>query len=467
VINVSKSQPIFKFHFFITNGEKMEELNPFKIAQKQLDEAAEIMGLDKASHAMLREPMRTLIVSIPIKMDNGETKVFTGFRVQYNDARGPTKGGIRWHPEESLDTVKALAAWMTWKTAVVDIPYGGAKGGIICNPKEMSDAEKERLARGYIRAIGRFIGPEKDIPAPDVYTTPQIMAWMMDEFSKIVGYNAPGVITGKPLCVGGSKGRADATARGGMYVLREAAKHIGLPLEENAENMHKSYEELKKLDDTIPTGNVVTVAIQGYGNAGQFAHLLITRLFKNVKVVAVSDSKGGIYSEEGLPYKKTMEVKKNTGSVINYEGVKQITNEELLELDVDILVPAALENVIRNDNAERIKAKIVLELANGPTTPEADEILHRKGCLVLPDFLANAGGVTVSYFEWVQNINGYYWEFEEVYEKLDRKMSRAFWDVINKQKEYKEKGKDIHPRTAAYIVSIERVVEAMKTRGWI
>jgi len=444
-----------------------EELNPFRIAQKQLDEAAKIMELDEASHAMLREPMRTLIVSIPIKMDNGETKVFTGFRVQYNDARGPTKGGIRWHPEESLDTVKALAAWMTWKTAVVDIPYGGAKGGIICNPKEMSDAEKERLARGYIRAIGRFIGPEKDIPAPDVYTNPQIMAWMMDEFSKIVGYNAPGVITGKPLCVGGSKGRADATARGGMYVLREAAKYIGLPLEANVENIHKSYEELEKLDDVIPSENAVTVAIQGYGNAGQYAHLLITRLFKNAKVVALSDSKGGIYVEEGLPYKKTVEVKKNTRSVINYEGAQKISNEELLELDVDILVPAALENVIRNDNADRIKAKISLELANGPTTPEADEILHRKGCLVLPDFLANAGGVTVSYFEWVQNIYGYYWEFEEVYEKLDRKMSKAFWDVINKQKEYREKGKDIHPRTAAYIVSIERVVEAMKIRGWI
>ena len=288
-----------------------------------------------------------------------------------------------------------------------------------------------------------------------------------DEFSKIVGYNAPGVITGKPLSVGGSRGRADATARGGMYVLREAAKYIGLPLEENTENMHKSYEELQKMEDVIPQENAITVAIQGYGNAGQFAHLLITRLFKNAKVVAVSDSKGGIYSEEGLPYSKVKEVKATTGSVVNYEGAKKITNEELLELNVDILVPAALENVIRHDNAERIKAKIILELANGPTTPEADEILHKKGILVLPDFLANAGGVTVSYFEWVQNINGYYWEFEEVYEKLDKKMSKAFWDVINKQKEYKEKGKDIHTRTAAYIVSIERVVEAMKDRGWI
>ena len=444
-----------------------EELNPFKIAQKQLDEAVEIMGLDKDMHAYLREPQRFLRVTIPVKMDNGSTKTFIGFRCQYNDARGPTKGGLRFHPEETEDTVKALAAWMTWKTAIVDLPYGGGKGGVICNPKEMSETEKERLARGYIRAIGRFIGPEKDIPAPDVYTNPQTMAWMMDEYSKMVGYNVPGVITGKPLSIGGSKGRADATARGGMYVLREAAKHIGLPLEENKERMHMSYEELEKLEDTIPTGNVVTVAIQGYGNAGQYAHLLITRLFKNAKVVAVSDSKGGIYYEEGLPFNKTMEVKKNTGSVVNYEDARRITNDELLELDVDILVPAALENVIRNDNADRIKAKISLELANGPTTPEAAEILHKNGVLVLPDFLANAGGVTVSYFEWVQNVYGYYWEYEEVYERLDRKMSRAFWDVINTQKEYKEKGKDIHPRTAAYIVSIARVAEAAKVRGII
>ncbi|KAA0003824.1 MAG: Glu/Leu/Phe/Val dehydrogenase [Thermoplasmata archaeon] len=444
-----------------------EELNPFKIAQKQLDEAAEIMGLDKDMHAYLREPQRFLRVTIPVKMDNGSTKTFIGFRCQYNDARGPTKGGLRFHPEETEDTVKALAAWMTWKTAIVDLPYGGGKGGVICNPKEMSEAEIERLARGYIRAIGRFIGPEKDIPAPDVYTTPQIMAWMMDEYSKIVGYNAPGVITGKPLSIGGSKGRADATARGGMYVLREAAKYIGLPLEENKEKMHMPYEELEKLEETTPAENAITVAIQGYGNAGQYAHLLIKRLFRNAKVVAVSDSKGGIYSEEGFPFNKTMEVKKNTGSVINYEGAKQITNEELLELDVDILVPAALENVIRHDNAERIKAKIILELANGPTTPEADEILHKNGVLVLPDFLANAGGVTVSYFEWVQNVYGYYWEFEEVYEKLDKKMSKAFWDVINTQKEYKEKGKDIHPRAAAYIVSIARVAEAARVRGII
>ena len=413
-----------------------EELNPFKIAQEQLDRAAKIMKLDPAVHQILREPMRVLEVTIPVKMDDGSVKVFKGFRVQYNDARGPTKGGIRFHPQETLDTVKALAAWMTWKTSVVDLPYGGAKGGVICNPKEMSEGELERLSRGYIRAIGRFIGPERDIPAPDVYTNPQIMAWMMDEYSKIVGYNAPGVITGKPIEVGGSLGRGDATAKGGMYVLREAAKKIKL--------------DLKK----------ATVAIQGYGNAGQFAHKLVTEMFGS-KVVAVSDSKGGIYSENGLDYNKVLEYKEKTGSVINFPGAKNITNAELLELNVDVLIPAALENQITGKNANNIKAKIVLELANGPTTPEADEILYKKGILDIPDFLANAGGVTVSYFEWVQNINGYYWTAEEVYQKLDQKMTKAFWDVMETMEKYK-----VDPRTAAYIVAVDRVAKAVKIRGW-
>ncbi|MGC9137597.1 MAG: Glu/Leu/Phe/Val family dehydrogenase [Thermoplasmata archaeon] len=413
-----------------------EELNPFKIAQEQLDKAAKVMKLDPAVHAILREPMRVLEVTIPVKMDDGSVKVFKGFRVQYNDARGPTKGGIRFHPQETLDTVKALAAWMTWKTSVVDIPYGGAKGGVICDPKSMSEAEIERLSRGYIRAIGRFIGPEKDIPAPDVYTTPQIMAWMMDEYSKIVGYNAPGVITGKPLEVGGSLGRGDATARGGMYCLREAAKKIKLDLSK------------------------ATVAIQGFGNAGQFAHKLITEMFGS-KVVAVSDSKGGIYSEEGLDFEKVLAHKEKTGSVVNFPGTKNITNEELLELKVDVLIPAALENQITAKNADKIKAKIVLELANGPTTPEADEILYKKGILDIPDFLANAGGVTVSYFEWVQNINGYYWTLDEVHQKLDQKMTKAFWDVMDAMEKYK-----VEPRTAAYIVAVKRVADAVKIRGW-
>ncbi len=442
-----------------------EELNPFKIAQKQLDTAAEVMELDEDVHAYLREPKRFLRITVPVRMDDGCTKTFIGFRCQYNDDRGPTKGGLRWHPEETADTVKALAAWMTWKCAVVDVPYGGGKGGVICNPKKMSDEEKERLARGYIRAVGEFIGPEKDIPAPDVYTDPQIMAWMMDEFSTIRGYYTPGVITGKPVSVGGCKGRGDATARGGMYVLREGAKSVGLKLEENAKNVYKPYEELRKIEDPTPPKDALTVAIQGYGNAGQYAHLLLTRLFKNVKVVAVSDSKGGIYNEDGLMFNKTVDVKQSTGTVTNHKNAKKISNEELLELDVDILVPAALENVIREDNAGNIRANILLELANGPTTPDADNILHENNVLVLPDFLANAGGVTVSYFEWVQNNYGYYWEFEEVYERLDKKMSQATWDVLNKQEEYQDKGKDIHTRTAAYIVSVGRVAEAVTTRG--
>ena len=413
-----------------------EELDPFKIAQKQLDEAAKIMKLDPQAHAILREPLSILQVQIPVKMDDGTTKVFTGFRVHYNDARGPTKGGIRFHPEESLSTVKALAAWMTWKTALADIPYGGAKGGIICDPKKMSQGELERLSRGYVRAIGDYIGPEVDIPAPDVYTTPQIMAWMMDEYSKMKGKNQPGVITGKPLEVGGSLGRGDATARGGMFVLREAAKKLGI--------------DLKK----------ATVAIQGYGNAGEFAHKLVTEMFGS-KVVAVSDSKGGIYSENGLDFSKVKEHKEKTGSVINFPGARNITNQELLELNVDVLIPAALENQITEKNAKNVKAKIVLELANGPTTPEADDILAKNGVFDIPDFLANSGGVIVSYFEWVQNIGGYYWDEKEVYEKLDKKISKSFWDTVSTMEKYK-----CNPRQAAYILAVERVAKAMKIRGW-
>lgn len=414
----------------------MAELNPFKIAQAQLDEAAKHLKLDKGTHEMLRWPMRELHVTIPIKMDDGSTRVFKGFRVQYNDARGPTKGGIRWHPDETIDTVRALAAWMTWKTAVVDIPYGGSKGGIVCNPKEMSEGEKERLARGYIRAIGKFISPKIDIPAPDVYTTPQIMLWMMDEFSNITGYNTPGIITGKPVIAGGSLGRGDATARGGMYTLREAAKIRGIDLSK------------------------ATVAIQGYGNAGQFAHQLIEELFGS-KVVAISDSRGGIYNGNGLDFKDSLKVKVDTGTVTNIKGDK-ISNEELLELKVDILVPAALENVLTEDNAGNVKTEILVELANGPTTPEADLILQEKGVYVIPDFLANAGGVTVSYFEWVQNETGYYWPIERVHKELDEHMTDAF-NAVHKMRE--EKG--VHNRLAAYLVAVKRVVDVMKLRGWV
>ena len=418
----------------------MSELNPFKIAQAQLAEAAEIMELDPSVHELLRWPLREMHVSLPVRMDDGVTKVFHGFRVQYNDARGPTKGGLRFHPDETIDTVRALAAWMTWKTAVVDIPLGGGKGGVVCNPKEMSMGELERLSRAYIRAVGEFIGEETDVPAPDVYTTPQIMAWMMDEYSVMRGYNVPGVITGKPLPLGGSAGRGDATARGGMFTIREAAKLLGIDLAQ------------------------ATVAVQGYGNAGQFAHKLITEMFGS-KVVAVSDSRGGIYCPEGLDFEEVLAWKNEKGTVTTYkccDDCKQVTNEEPLELEVDVLVPAALENQIGDWNAGNIRAKIVAELANGPTTPAADEILHDKGVYVIPDFLCNAGGVTVSYFEQVQNAYDFYWAEDEVRTRLDRKMTAAFHAVHEAAQKYK-----VHNRMGAYIVSVARVAEAMRLRGWV
>ena len=412
-----------------------EDLNPFRIAQAQLDKAAKVMKLDKAMHQYLREPQRFLQVSIPVRMNNGTTKTFQGFRCQYNDARGPTKGGIRFHPEETADTVRALAAWMTWKCAVADIPYGGGKGGVICDPKTLKPAELERLSRGWVRAVHQIVGTYKDVPAPDVYTTPQIMAWMMDEMSTIRGYNEPGFITGKPLPLGGSAGRGDATAKGGMYALREAAKAIGLNLKG------------------------ATVAVQGYGNAGDFAHKLVTEML-GCKVVAVSDSKGGIYNPKGLDYAKVHEFKARKGHVQNFPGSKKVSNEELLELKVDVLIPAGIENQITGQNADKIKAKIILELANGPTTPEADVILHKNGVLDIPDFLANSGGVTVSYFEWVQNLYGYYWPAEEVYQKLDKKMTAAFHAVHDTSKKMA-----IDMRTAAYVVAVGRVAEAVKLRG--
>ena len=386
---------------------------------------------------MLREPMRELHVSLPVHMDDGTVKVFKGFRVQYNDARGPTKGGLRFHPEETVDTVRALAAWMTWKCAVVDIPLGGGKGGVICNPKEMSQGEIERLSRAYIRQVGRIIGPEKDVPAPDVYTNPQIMAWMVDEYSALKGYNVPGVITGKPLALGGSAGRGDATARGGMYCIREAARALGLDLKG------------------------ATMAIQGYGNAGMFAHVLGEEIL-GVKVVAVSDSRGGIYNPDGLDVETLPTYKSETRAVAGFPGSTPISNEDILELDVDVLVPAALESVITERNAGNVKAKIMAELANGPTTPEADEILFKNGVYVIPDFLCNAGGVTVSYFEGVQNAYNYYWELDEVQEKLDKKMTAAFHAVDQMAKRHK-----VNNRIGAYLVSVTRVAEAVKLRGWV
>lgn len=415
----------------------MAEENPFAIALKQLDDCAEILKLDPEIHESLRHPMRELHVTIPVRMDNGKTRVFQGFRVQYNNARGPTKGGIRFHPQETIDTVRALAAWMTWKCSLMDLPLGGGKGGVICNPKELSVGELERLSRGYIKEIWEFIGPNKDIPAPDVYTNAQTMAWMMDEYSKIKGGNGFSCITGKPLCVGGSCGRDDATARGGMYTIQEAANVVGVKLK-NA-----------------------TVAIQGFGNAGSFAAFLCKELL-GANVVAVSDSKGGIYNKNGLNFEDVCVCKAETGSVINSPDVKSISNNELLELDVDILIAAALENAITEENASQIKAKILAELANGATTPEADAILHENGVHVIPDFLCNAGGVTVSYFEMVQNASMYYWTLEEVHERLARKMGLAYYKVLDAAKDY-----DVNMRKAAYAVAVNRVVETMKLRGWI
>ena len=415
----------------------MARINPFKVSQKQLDKCLKTLGLDSDLDTILRVPMREIHVSLPVRMDDGTVRVFQGFRVQYNDARGPTKGGIRFHPDETIDTIRALAAWMTWKCALLDLPLGGAKGGVICNPKEMSQNELERLSRKYIQSIYQFIGPDKDIPAPDVYTNPQIMAWMMDEYSKISGKNQFGVITGKPPIIGGSFGRVDATARGGLHTIREAVKECNIKLEK------------------------ATFAVQGYGNAGYYAAHLIKAIFGS-RIVAIADSKGGIYNKKGLDPEMVLEHKNSTGSVVDLPNTEAITNEELLELNVDILIPAALEDIIIKKNAPNIKAKIVAELANGPTTPEADDILYENGVHVIPDFLCNAGGVTVSYFEMVQNFYMYYWDEARIYEYLDKRMTTAYYTVLNTSKRY-----NIHMREAAYVVAVGRVVEAMKLRGWI
>jgi glutamate dehydrogenase (NAD(P)+) len=415
----------------------MPEFNPFKIAQAQLDAAAARLGLDPATHELLRWPQIEFKFTLPVEMDDGKIRIFHGYRVQYNSARGPTKGGLRWHPEETIDTVRALAAWMTWKTAVVDIPLGGGKGGVTCNPKEMSEREKQRLARAYMRAVARIVSVSKDVPAPDVYTTPQIMAWMMDEYEVLVGEHHPGVITGKPIPLGGSEGRGDATARGGVYALREAGRVLGVDLKGK------------------------TMAIQGFGNAGQFAALLAHEIL-GLKLVAASDSKGGICNPRGLDPRQVVEYKLKKGSLQGFPGADPITNEQLLEMEVTVLFPAALENVIADSNAPKIKCRISCELANGPTTPEADEILHANNVFVIPDFLANAGGVTVSYFEQVQNTYNFYWPLDEVHRRLDEKMSRAFHGVY--QMHQREK---VNMRQAAYLVSVTRVAEACKLRGWV
>ncbi len=414
-----------------------EQFNPFTVAQQQIDRAAEKLGLDAATHELLRWPMQEIKITLPVRMDDGSTRIFHGFRIKYNTARGPAKGGIRWHPLETMDTVRALAAWMTWKTSVVDIPLGGGKGGVICNPKELSAGEKERLARSYIRALFKNLGVTKDVPAPDVYTTPQIMAWMMDEYETILGENHPGVITGKPLALGGSRGRTDATARGGIYVAREAASAYGIGLQGG------------------------TMAVQGFGNAGQYAALLGEEIL-GLKLVAASDSRGGIHNPKGISAAALVDYKLKNGTLKGFPEAEEITNQELLGLEVTVLIPAALENMIRADNADNLKCKMVCELANGPTTPDADRILDGKGIIVLPDFLANAGGVTVSYFEQVQNAYNLYWELQEVHWRLDKKMTQAFNGVREMSQ---RQGTNL--REAAYLVAIARVAEACKLRGWV
>jgi len=414
--------------------------NLFEIVIKQLERAAQFMEISEEALEFLKRPQRILEVNIPTKMDDGSMKMFTGFRVQYNWARGPTKGGIRYHPGMTLSTVKALAAWMTWKTAVVDLPYGGAKGGVICNPREMSMGELERLTRGYIRAIYDIITPYTDILGPDVGTNPQIMAWMVDEYELISRRRDPafGITSSKPLSIGGSPGRVGATAKGAMYTVREAAKVLGM--------------ELKG----------ATIAIQGFGKAGYSMAKTASEEF-GMKVVAISDIEGGIYNPDGLNADEVLKwVKEHDVWIRDFPGATNISNEELLTLEVDVLAPAAIENVLTKDNADKVKAKLIAEIANGPVTPEADDILHEKGVFQIPDFLCNAGGVTASYFEWVQNITGFYWTSEEVYQKLNNKMTKAFHDVYAVYKE-----KKIHMRDAAYVVAVNRVYQAMKDRGWI
>lgn len=413
-------------------------MNIYEDAIARFDEIVsknrELLDFTDESFEVLKNAQRTISVNFSVKTSKG-LKVFNGYRVQYNNALGPTKGGIRFHHEVDLDEVKALAFWMTLKNSLLELPYGGGKGGITFNPKEFDIQDIEKISREYVRQLHRDIGPMVDVPAPDVYTTPQIMGWMMDEYCKIKGEHVPGVFTGKPLSIGGSEGREYSTAMGGYYVLKEAVKVY----------------KMKGLK----------IAVQGFGNAGM--HLARIAFADGHKIVAVSDSKGGVYNAEGLDIAGLIKYKEDTGSVEGFPGSESVSNEELLELDVSVLVPAALANVIDQKNAANVKAKIILELANGPITKEGDTVLNSNGVIVLPDILANAGGVTVSYFEWMQNINGESWTEDEVLEKLEKRMVRAF-DVL-----YKEyvKSKDLDFRTAAYVHAIKRVMQAEKDRGRI
>ncbi len=413
---------------------KSAAINPYHMAVQQFELAADKLNLSEDMREILRQPKRELTVNFPVRLDSGRIKTFTGYRVQHNVNRGPAKGGIRYGPEVTLDEVKALAMWMSWKTAVVSIPFGGAKGGVICDPKTMSPAELERLTRRYATEISIIIGPRSDIPAPDVNTNSQVMAWIMDTYSMHEGFSSPAVVTGKPLSIGGSEGRNDATATGVLFVTRQAAKRIGMPLQG------------------------ARVSIQGFGNAGSIA----ARLFHNegCKIVAVSDTRGGIYNESGLDPSFVLRHKQEQGSVVGFPHAQMIGVHEVLEVPCDILIPAATEGVITAANADRVLARIVAEAANGPTTPEADEILFQKNIVVIPDILANSGGVTVSYFEWVQDIQSFFWGVEEITQKLEVIMNRAFAAVAEKADQY-----GCNMRLAANMLAIARVAEATQVRG--
>lgn len=409
----------------------MQNNDPFIGAQKQLEKVKKLINLEDNIFEQLKSPQKFLEVSIPVKMDNGSVRVFKGYRSQYNNSRGPYKGGIRFHPQVNESEVKALSMWMALKTAVVGIPLGGGKGGVIVNPKELSATELEKLSRGYIQGIYKLIGPTVDVPAPDVYTDPKIMGWMLDEYEKLTGGGAPGVITGKPLSIGGSKARSYSTAQGGFYVLQQAVKKL-------------------KLKD-------LRVAVQGFGNAGATMAKIVAG--NGYKVVAVSDSRGGIYNAEGLDMEKLSEHKEKTGSVVNFTEAKNI-EEDILSQEVDILILAALENSVTLENADKIKAQLIIELANGPITAEGDEILSRSGAIVVPDILANAGGVAVSYFEQVQNAYGYYWEEKDILEKLEKIMVESFGEVWSRKEKYNS-----DMRTGAYALAVERIAQAMRDRG--
>jgi len=408
--------------------------NPFESALEQLRIASEYLKVDRGVLEVLRQPKRIVTVALPVRMDTGKTKVFTGYRVQYNDARGPFKGGIRYHPGVTLDEVKALAALMTWKCSVADIPFGGAKGGVVCDPKAMSPGELERLTRRYTAALANFIGPTQDIPAPDVYTNAQTMAWILDTYSLLQGHAVPGVVTGKPVSLGGSLGRGTATGRGAAFCTREAAEAVGIPLKG------------------------ATFAVQGYGNAGSNYSLIMQQM--GAKLVAASDSQGGVFSKKGIDARKLLAHKEKKGTVAGFKGTAAVTNDELLSTECDILCPAALENAITPKVAKAIRARIITECANGPTTPEADKILDKNKVFLVPDILANSGGVVVSYLEWVQNLDRLYWTEAEVNSKLEQKMTSAFKGVHKVAAR-----RDVSMRTGALIVGVGRVAEAVETLG--